>query len=173
MEKETPFVYSQKVIDLITVAAEFCRRMEQCGEDERTAFVDAMRALLPMLYLKTTLLGPVPETAGYSAASVAEADYEYVRSQAAALMGEMDTYLDTFVDDFKYSETPVLRTVSEGLADVYQAMRNLVETFRHGFEDAMQAALAEALGEFELSWGQTLLNTLRALHDVRYGGRTV
>ena len=99
MEKETPFVYSQKVIDLITVATEFCRRMEQCGEADRTDFVDAMRALLPMLYLKTTLLGPVPETAGYSAACVAEADYEYVRSQAAALMGEMDTYLDTFVDD--------------------------------------------------------------------------
>ena len=167
--QETPFVYSQKAIDLVTVAAELCRRLEGCAGADRREFTDALRALLPMLYLKATLLGPVPEAEGFAGDHVTEADYEYVRSAVATVMGEADAYLDVFIDDFRYSDTPVMRTVSEGLADLYQAMRNLVEDFRQGSEDAMLAALDEAATEFELSWGQTLLNVLRALHDVRFG----
>ena len=83
-------------------------------------------------------------------------------------MAEGDDYLDAFVEDFKYSEEPVLRTVSEDLADVYQAVRNAVETFREGHEEAMQVAVGEAIDSFETYWGGRLLSALRAIHDVRF-----
>jgi nitrate/nitrite-specific signal transduction histidine kinase len=72
------------------------------------------------------------------------------------------------VEDFKYSEQPILCTISENLADVYQALRNLLEIFRSNYEDAMQVALYDTVEEFKLYWGQTLLNALKALHDVRF-----
>lgn len=75
-------------------------------------------------------------------------------------------FLDVFVEDFKYSEHPVLCTVSENLADIYQQLRELVETFRDGYEESMQVALFETIDEFKMQWGQKLLNALRAIHDV-------
>ena len=125
-----------------------------------------MRGLLPMIYLKATLLEEVPETAGWNEKRVTEEDYNYIRSQVAAILGSNDDFLDVFVEDFKYSEHPVLCTISENLADIYQQLRELVEAFREGYEDAMEVALFETIDEFHIQWGQKLLNALRALHDI-------
>lgn len=160
------FLYAQPVLDFVTVSTEYCKYLEQCQGTEIGAFTQVMRGLLPMIYLKTTLLGDIPETAGWNEKKLTEADYDYVRGTVAAIMGEKDDFLDVFVEDFKYSEHPVLCTVSENLADIYQQLRELVEAFREGYEEAMQVALAEAVEEFRLQWGQKLLNALRALHDV-------
>ena len=89
-----------------------------------------------------------------------------MRTTVARILSDKDDFLDVFVEDFKYSEHPVLCTISENLADVYQQLRELVENFREGYEEAMRVALYETLEEFELQWGQKLLNALRALHDV-------
>jgi hypothetical protein len=47
-------------------------------------------------------------------------------------------------------------------------VRNTVEVFREGYEEAMEVAVVEAIDSFEHYWGQRLLNALRALHDARY-----
>lgn len=168
METEEKFIYSRPVLDFITVCTEYCKFLEQPTVSERNQFIDIMRGLLPMLYLKASLLKDLPEEPGFNEPKVTEEDYNYVRSTIAQVMGEMDDYLDVFVDDFKYSDQPVLCTISENLADVYQMVRELVEAFRGGYEEAMEVALTETIAEFELQWGQKLLNALRALHDVRF-----
>lgn len=168
METEEKFIYSRPVLDFITVCTEYCKFLEQPTTTERLEFVDIMRGLLPMLYLKASLLKEVPEEPGFNEPRVTEEDYDYIRGNVAQIMGERDDFLDVFVEDFKYSDQPVLCTISENLADIYQIVRELVETFRGGYEEAMQVALVEALNEFELQWGQKLLNALRALHDVRF-----
>ena len=89
-----------------------------------------------------------------------------MRTAVSQVMGEHDDILDAFVEDFKYSEQPVLCTVSENLADIYQSLRELAATFSEGYEEAMQVALYETAEEFKLQWGQKLLNALRAIHDV-------
>ena len=59
-------------------------------------------------------------------------------------------------------------TISENLADIYQALRNFVEVVRGGHEEALQVALYDIKEQFALSWGQKLLGALRALHENRY-----
>ena len=161
-------IYSQKTLEFITVASEYCKAVEHCREFEQQDFVDVMRNLLPMLYLKISLIGEIEEADGYNEPKVTEEDYNYVRSGVASVLGEKDDYLDVFVEDFKYSEQPILSTISENLADIYQALRNLLEVFRSNYEDAMQVALFDAVEDFKLYWGQPLLNALKALHDVRF-----
>lgn len=168
MKEESSYVYSRPVLDFVTVSTEFCKQMEQCGGTDRRRFAEVMRSLLPMLYLKMSLLGTVPEEEGYCEPRVNESDYEFVRGNVAAVMGADDTYLDVFVEDFKYSDKPVLRTVSEDLADVYQTLRDLIEVFREGYEDAMTAALRQAAETFGTYWGQRLLGALRALHETSF-----
>ena len=46
--------------------------------------------------------------------------YELVRNQIATLLGESDTYLETFHPDMQYSDTPIAAFISENLADVYR-----------------------------------------------------
>lgn len=166
MQTEGNFLYSKPVLDLVTVSAEFCKFVEQCEGKEAEEFCRVMRGLLPMLYLKMTLLADVPDAMGWNDHKVTEGDYDYVRSAIAAILSDKDDFLDVFVEDFKYSEQPVLCTISENLADIYQQLRELVEAFREGYEDAMQVALYETADEFRLQWGQKLLNALRAIHDI-------
>lgn len=161
-------IYSPKTLEFITVASEYCKALEHCREFEQHEFIDVMRNLLPMVYLKVSLIGQIEEADGYNEPKVTEDDYNYVRSGVAAVLAEKDDYLDVFVEDFKYSEQPILCTISENLADIYQALRNLLEVFRSNYEDAMQVALYDTVEDFKLYWGQTLLNALKALHDVRF-----
>ncbi len=160
------YLYSQPVLDLVTVSTEYCKYLEQIQVGDNNDFCRVMRGLLPMIYLKTTLLGSTPEVPGWNEKKVTEADYNFVRNSVAAILADKDDYLDVFVEDFKYSENPVLCTISENLADIYQQLRELVEAFREGYEEAMQVALFETIDEFQLQWGQKLLNALRALHDI-------
>ncbi len=160
------YVYTREAVDFVTVCTEFCRTLESCGDTPRHRFVRVMRGLLPLLYLKATQLPPCEDIdGGYNEPHVTEADYDYVRSRVAATMGGMDDFLDVFVEDFKYSEAPVLCTVSECLADIYQTVRDFIEVYRGGYEEAMQVALCDVRQEFEDSWGQKAVNALRALHD--------
>lgn len=161
-------IYSPKTLEFITVASEYCKALEHCREFEQHEFIDVMRNLLPMVYLKVSLIGKIEEADGYNEPKVTEDDYNYVRSGVAAVLAEKDDYLDVFVEDFKYSEQPILCTISENLADVYQVLRNLLEVFRSNYEDAMQVALYDTVEDFKLYWGQTLLNALKALHDARF-----
>lgn len=169
MEKETPYIYSRPVLEWMTVCTEFCKFLEQCGNEEPTRFNDVMRGLLPMLYLRTSLLEKTgEEVAGYTEDHVSEDDYNYIEANVRRVTGSQNEYLDVFVEDFKYSDQPVLRTISEDLADCYQAVRNAVEIFREGHEEAMQVAVEEVIDSFRQYWGQRLLNALRALHDARF-----
>lgn len=169
MEHEDNYLYSQNVLDFVRVSTEYCRFLEQVSGTERNEFVDVMRGLLPMLYLKGSLLPDVEDVPGYNEQRVTEEDYNYIRAQVCTIMGEFDEYLDVFVEDFKFSDNPVLCTISEDLADVYQVLRELVECFREGYEESMQVAVCEVREQFPTYWGRIVLNALRALHDVRFG----
>lgn len=162
-------IQQRGVTDFLTVCAEYCKTLEQCGNDEREHFIDVMRGLLAMLYLKASLLPDFPEEPGYNEPVVTEDDYEYIRTKVAAVMKEQDDYLDVFMEDFKYSDQPILCTVSENLADIYQNLRNFVEVVRGGHEEAVSVALYDIRSSFETEWGQKVLNALRALHDARFG----
>ena len=57
---------------------------------------------------------------------------------------------------------------SEDLADIYQDIRDFIFVFQLGLNETMNDSLAACQEHFALYWGQKLVNTLRALHDVKY-----
>ncbi len=171
MEHFENSLYSSDILDFIRISTEYCKHIEQCQGVERDKFIDTLRSLLPMLYLKASRLEKQETCEGYNEAKVTEDDYNFVRANVAAVMGEYDDYLDVFVEDFKYSDQPVLRTISEDLADIYQVLRNLLEVLRGGYDDAVSVALEETREQFELFLGQTVLNALKAVHDAKFGNK--
>ena len=172
MKKEdTSPVYSHDVMEFVTVAVEYCVFLEKTEEQERMEFVDKLTKLLPLLYLKTSLL-PKYEILSeeyYPEDFVSEDNYNIVRANISIIMGDKDDYLDVFMEDMKYSESPILTTVSENLADIYQDLKNFAMRYKNATdEEQMMNALAEVKDEFQYGWGQKAVNVLRALHEVRY-----
>lgn len=169
MEKENNPIYDRNTLEFVTVALEYCTFVEAAGQNGLFDFVDKAVKLLPLLYLKATLIPEAePEEDADPEQYVTEDMYESVRSRIASLLGEKDSYLETFHPDMQYSDTPIAAFISENLADVYQDVGNFVSLFRQGYEEVMLQAIAVCRSNFREFWGQQLLNALKALHAARY-----
>ena len=128
MEKENNPIYERNTLEFVTVALEFCTFVETAGQNGLFDFIDKGIKLLPLLYLKATLLpeAEVDDEDDEPELTVTEDMYEAVRTRIATLLGEKDSYLETFHPDMQYSDTPIAAFISENLADVYQDTGNFV-----------------------------------------------
>ena len=169
MEEKSDIVFSRNTVEFVTVAAEFCAYLEQASTRTRKEFVDTMLKILPLLYLKAQML-PNEERINDEDLEdfVSEDSYEILRINISDLLGDKDTYLDVFVEEMKYSDTPITKNISEDLADIYQDIKNFVCLFQVGINETMHDAIIECNEHFRLYWGQRTVNTLRALHDIAY-----
>lgn len=172
MEKDTQVIFDRNTVEFVTVAAEFCAFLERSESMKRPVFVDTTLKILPLLYLKASLL-PEVEAVGEEVPEnfVTEEDYQVVRLTIASVMADKDDYLEVFLQDMIYSDTPIKATISEGLADIYQDIKDFISVYRLGLNETMHDALALCKENFGWYWGQKLVNTLRALHDVKYNVR--
>lgn len=169
MKKESQVIFDRNVIEFVTVAAEFCNYMERTEGMKRSDFVDTTLKILPLLYLKASLL-PECHAMGEDMPEnyVTEEIYEMLRMNLAGLLAGRDDYLDVFVEDMKYSDQPITRYISEDLADIYQDIKDFIFVFQLGLNETMNDSLAICQENFRTYWGQKLVNTLRALHEVKY-----
>ena len=166
MVKQTAF--EKNTVEFVTVAAEYCAFLEQIYDKEPSRVVDVISKLLPLIYLKASMLNVTEPEGLYLEETVTEPDYDAIRQSIQEKFGENDDYLEVFVEDMKYSDTPVRKCISEDLADIYQALKNFVNSYRGGLDEVMEEAVAVCVDGFRTYWGQVLTNTLRAVHNVRY-----
>lgn len=168
-ESDRNVIYNRDTIEFITVAKEFCTYIENIEGTKREDFINTMLKILPLMYLKANMLPECPhEEDVYPEQYVTEDSYEIIRMNIAGIMAGMDDYLEVFMQDMVYSDKPILATVSENIADIYQDIRDLIFSFQLGYDEVMRESLAICRENFELYWGQKLTNVLRALHSVRY-----
>lgn len=169
MEKESQVIFDRNTVEFVTVAAEFCAFLERAEGMERGKFVDTTLKILSLLYLKAATL-PEVEALGEEAPEtyVTEETYEILRINLSSVLAEKDDYLEVFLSEMAYSDTPIKRTVSEDLADIYQDIKDFIFVFRLGLNETMNDALYTCKENFGLYWGQKLVNTMRALHNIKY-----
>ena len=167
--QDSQVIFDRNTVEFVTVSAEYCKWVEQAEGTPRKKLVEVALKLLPLLYLKASML-PACEMMSDEAPEtfVTEEGYEVVRLTLAEIMAERDDYLDLFVSDTKYSDQPITRYISEDLADIYQDLKDFICVFQLGLNETMNDSLAICQENFRLYWGQKLVNTLRALHEVYY-----
>lgn len=170
MSEKEDIVFSRNTVEFVTVAAEYCAYIERAGEHNRKEFIETLLKLLPLLYLKAQMLPAEEERISEESLEdfVTEDSYEVLRMNLYEILADKDSYLDVFVADMKYSDTPITKSISEDLADIYQDIKNFVCLFKLGINETMHDAIVECNEHFRLYWGQTLVNTMRALHDARH-----
>lgn len=162
-------VYSRDTIEFVTVAVQYCGYFESFENEGETELTNKLTKLLPLLYLKASM---VPDTDMINEEepeiTVTEEHYNYITSKLYNVFLDKDTYLEVFLQDMKYSETPIAASISEDLADIYQDLKNFVTIFERGVTDNMNDALYVCMENFKTYWGQKLVNVLRALHSLKY-----
>lgn len=162
---------SNNALAVMALASEYCRALELAGSTEPAEFVGKMIRLLPRIYMAVTDL-PAEQFEQpdyvFGAAHLDEAYYDQVRQYVAATMGENDTYLETFHEDMKYSDTPIAATISEGLADIFQVLYNFIEDVRNADNDTIREQLGQLRADFADYWSRTLCNVMRPLNEVAF-----
>ena len=173
-EELNSIAYSKNVIELITVANEFCSFLERSEEMESTVFMSHLQKILPLLYLKASLL-PVFEfeTDDEAEKFVSELDYNLIQQNVLHHTGANDDYQEVFLSGMQFSESALTASISENIADIYQDMKDLVMSYRTMNDEVMEQAIWESQNNFSHIWGQKLVNCLRAVHNVVYGENNI
>lgn len=161
------FVYQESTIAFVTAVAQTCLLIEQCAEHERDTWREQMLRLLPVLYLRTRLLEPAERMSEDEPQRfVTEEDYNFALVGMRELLGADDAYLDVFVDNGIYTDEVQTAYISEGLADIYQELKDLAAAFQTGQEEIMNDAVVICREAFDSHWGRKLLAVMRALHEI-------
>lgn len=155
----------------IALTNEYCHTLEHIGDLQQLTLAQTMLKLLPRIYITAGDLAMAKrdvEDEGYISPSLDENTYDQLRLLIANIMGEDDVYLETMVEDMRYSDSPVSATVSENLADLYQEFFNFVHSVQDMPTEVQYGLIEACVANFREYWGQTLCNVLRALHNLYF-----
>ena len=161
------FIYQESTIAFVTAAAQTCLLIERCNEHERSEWREQMLRLLPVLYLRARLVESAERLMEEDPQRfVTEEDYNYALIGMRELLGQDDAYLDVFVDQGVYTDEIRTAYISEGLADIYQELKDLAAAFQTGEEPIMNDAVIVCRENFDVHWGLKVLSVMRALHEI-------
>lgn len=161
---------TNRLLELVALAKSYCDLCEGALEYEKEEFTNRALDLLPRLYwiffdLSAGVSLGEPE---YFSDYVDESLYGHIEKGIATVMGVSDTFLETFEEDMKYSETPITSSISECMADIYQPLFNFVSIVHDSEGNQIEDAFISCKEDFESYWSQTLCNVLKALNNVKY-----
>lgn len=163
----TSLVYSKNVVEFVTVANEFCNLIEQVLRYPVGQSVLNLRKILPLLYLKATLLpGNEKVLDDELEKYVSEFNYNLLYQRWLTALGEYDSFYEVFDPEIQFGEETVTASISENLLDIYQDLKNFITAYSLGDEEIMNDALSDCSQHFEDFWGQRLVNVLRAVHKL-------
>jgi hypothetical protein len=171
MSKKSDHVYSGIVIEFTAAANEFCKYAERASELKGDELLRILQRILPYLYLKASLLPSLePFFEEGNTKSVTETDWIIIRDHLKSKFGAANDFIEVFDEKMKESEGPVVVSLAENMADIYQDLKNYLILYRTGTNEVMNDAIWECRLNFENYWGQKLTNSLRAIHKFIYSG---
>lgn len=163
--KEDP-VASRSVLEMLTVAHEYCLFVEKCDEYKQEDILDYMRKISPLLYLKGTLLPDIePEYPEANERFVIEEQWEAIFNKLRDQFGTLDQYWYqdyTVIDD----NDPVKGSLADNYADIYQDLKDFTLLYQKKSHAAKENAVAEIKKLFHMHWGYRLLNAQAYVHSL-------
>jgi hypothetical protein len=174
MDNSSDPVYSRNVVEFVAVANEFCKYLEHASELKGDELLKILQRILPLMYLKASLL---PQLESFfedgNEKFVTEADWTIINDTLKEKFGTADDFLEVFDDRIKETDGPVVSSISENMADIYQDMKDFLLLYQTGTGEVMNDAVWECRMNFENFWGQKLVNSMRAIHKFIYSGEEI
>jgi hypothetical protein len=174
MNTRSDTVYSHNVVEFVAVANEYCKYAEHASEIKGDEMLRIMQRILPLLYLKASLLPPLePVFEDGNEKFVTEADWSSIHDAIRRIMGSADDFSAEMGEKLDDSGIPVPVSLSENMADIYQDLKDFILLYQTGTEEIMNDATWECKMNFETIWGEKLLNVVRAVHRFLYSGKEI
>ncbi len=161
-------VDSAFVLELFTVASEFCLFIEKLEKCDKNQILEYFRKISPVLYVKGELL-PEIQVSDESANErfVTEEDYEIIFNDLRTKLFEEDTFYYINPAD-KNDFSPVKASLSEFFSDIYQDLKDFLLLYQKNTLAAKENAVSECRYLFTSHWGFRLVNVLQYLHNIKY-----
>lgn len=167
-DKSNDPVYSKHVIEMLTVANEYCHFIEKTEEFSKKNIMEFIHKILPMLYLKGILMpSVVVDDATFNEKYVNEMQWEHIFYALKNKFKEDDDFWivqDTGLNEFE----PQKQSLSDLLTDIYQDMKDFVMLYQQSSDYAKQNAVADFKNYFQNHWGERALKASKRLHDLIY-----
>ncbi|MCF8296976.1 MAG: DUF5063 domain-containing protein [Saprospiraceae bacterium] len=159
-------IKSKTVLEMITVAYEFCLFIESAENYDKQTVISYLQKVCPLIYIKGALL-PEIEVSDESAAErfVTEENWESIFSMLKTKFGKDDEFY--IIDDNLITGVkPIVASLADNLADVYQDLKDFVMLYQKNLTVAKECAVRDCKVLFENNWGQKLLNAHIRIHQL-------
>ncbi len=174
MDTNSDPVYSRNVVEFVAVANEFSKYTEHASELKGDELLKILQRILPLMYLKASLLPHLnPFFEDGNEKFVTESHWMEIQDTLKEKFGTANDYLEVFDERMNESEGPVISTISENIADIYQDIKDFLLLYQTGTVEVMNDAVWECRMNFENFWGQKLVNSMRAIHRFIYSGEEI
>jgi len=154
---------SANVLDMFTVANEFCIFTENAEKYNADEVLQYYAKICPLLYLKGALLPVVdPDEEYFGERFVNEDQWESIFNSLLPLFADRDEF---FTLSFENADNiPLKASISEHLADIYQDLKDFVLLYQKNLGYARQNAVYECRNLFITHWGGRIAALQPALH---------
>jgi len=157
-------IKSTQVLELIRVAHEFCVYTEDIDNKEITDLLSFYQKILPLLYLKGSLLPDIEVTdSSFNERFVTAEHWEKVFMGVRTKLGDDD-------DFWKADESNELMKVSvaDHLADIYQDLKDFIVLFQKDRLAAKENAVFSVKKYHAIHWGSRLTTIMPILHSLLF-----
>jgi len=160
-------VYSRNVLEMITVANDFCITMRKFDTLKKKELADYLSKVGPLLYLKGALLPDVevshPEA---NERFLMEEEYEALLNGLFKKFGKDNDLWIAEVDN--RNGDLAKHSLAEYLTDVYQEMYDFLELYQKNSKAAKENAVFELKKSFAERWGLEMIHSLTNIHTIVY-----
>jgi len=167
-ENHSDPVYSKNVLEVLTLANEFCLFLEKAESYSREELIGFLQKVFPLIYLKAALLPEIQvEDEEAIEHYVTEEEWESIFSVLRIKFGEDDIFF--FIDHHEKSNTDPLRaSLSENIADIYQDLKDFLILYQKPLKTFKENAVRDLRYLFETRFGYRIVNSQAALHYLLY-----
>lgn len=157
-------VFSKNVLEVITVANDFCLTMNKSETIDKHKLVEYLTKISPLLYLKGALLPEVevsdPER---NERFFTEEEWEFLFNALRNKFGDSDVF---WYADADQSDELIKGSLADQITDIYQDLQDFLLLYQKNSIAAKENAVNELQSLFITNWGKKLLIIQARLHHL-------
>lgn len=161
-------VNSRIVLEMITVANEFCLFLEKAEDYSKKEILEFLQKVLPLIYIKASLLPDIiAEDEEATEHYVTEEQWGELFNMIRAKTGEEDTFF--YIDNREKSHTDAVKgSISENIADIYQDLKDFLLLYQRPLNIYKENAIRDCRQLFATRFGYRIVNTQVAIHFILF-----
>ncbi|MCX6273270.1 MAG: DUF5063 domain-containing protein [Bacteroidetes bacterium] len=156
----------RKVLDMLTVANEFCFFLEKCENYPTKEVWEYLLKISPLLYLKGALLPVIqPNDEDYQERFVTAEQWQNIHASLMTVFGDQDPYEGHFFNEAFDNEANTY-SLAENFSDIYQDLKDFVMLYQKRTITSSENSVSQCYRLYVSHWGPRILESLPRLHQL-------